>query len=242
MKIAFPELKTKELRKIERNFYKHLSDCMVETIKLKRLSERQLEKRMRMKNIEAVNHAFYSGTPVIIMLGHIGNWEWLPHFTTYFPSGIPFGEIYRHLHDKGWEIAFHNIRSRWQNVTLLPQKIAFRTILNWNEKGNWGAAFLADQRPNGKNPKVWMRFFDKVVPVSVGAEQIGGKLHARYFYGFVTKPKRGYYDIEFKEISNQSQHDQIYPVTEKYISLLEDNIRKDPAIWLWSHNRWKFQK
>ena len=28
-------------------------------------------------------------------------------------------------------------------------------------------------------------------------------------------------------------------VTDKYFKLLEQTIDRDPANWLWSHNRWK---
>ena len=30
-----------------------------------------------------------------------------------------------------------------------------------------------------------------------------------------------------------------FAVTEKYMRLLEDNIRECPELWLWTHNRWK---
>ena len=30
-----------------------------------------------------------------------------------------------------------------------------------------------------------------------------------------------------------------YPLTDLYASLLEDNIRRNPSLWLWSHKRWK---
>ena len=30
-----------------------------------------------------------------------------------------------------------------------------------------------------------------------------------------------------------------FAVTEKYMRLLEDNIREAPELWLWTHNRWK---
>ena len=31
----------------------------------------------------------------------------------------------------------------------------------------------------------------------------------------------------------------VYTVTERYARMLEANIRRDPAAWLWSHKRWK---
>ncbi len=28
-------------------------------------------------------------------------------------------------------------------------------------------------------------------------------------------------------------------LTDRYFKMLEQTIRRDPAIWLWTHNRWK---
>ena len=30
-----------------------------------------------------------------------------------------------------------------------------------------------------------------------------------------------------------------YEITETYMKMLQDTIRKNPPYWLWSHNRWK---
>jgi KDO2-lipid IV(A) lauroyltransferase len=29
-------------------------------------------------------------------------------------------------------------------------------------------------------------------------------------------------------------------IMEQYVRLLEDDIRRDPARWMWSHRRWKY--
>ncbi|MBU3808757.1 MAG: acetyltransferase, partial [Candidatus Phocaeicola faecipullorum] len=33
-----------------------------------------------------------------------------------------------------------------------------------------------------------------------------------------------------------------YELTDRYAALLEEMIRREPAYWLWTHNRWKRTK
>ena len=242
LQYAFPEKGSSELAVIEKNFYLHLSDCIVETIKLKHMPERELGKRLGVKNIAPVNQSFEEGQPVIILLGHMGNWEWLPHFTTLFPEGVSFGEIYHKLHDSEWNDFIHQIRNRWEKVTLIPQKSAVKTLLRWNQERVWGAAFIIDQRPNGRNMKNWFDFLGHPTPFSIGAQSIGLKTKGRFFYADVTRPKRGYYTVEFIEIATPEEKENSDNVMKEYVRLLEDNIRRQPEIWLWSHNRWKYKQ
>lgn len=241
LRYVFPDASRSKLSKIENQFYLHISDCIVESIKLKHMSEGELTRRLDVTNLSPINQSLESGQPIIVLLGHIGNWEWLPHFTTLFPPGIPFGEVYRRLHDNEWDHYISKLRHRWKEITLIPQKDAVKTILQWNKEGVWGAAFLSDQRPNGKNLKHWFKFFGHLTPFAIGAQSIGLKTNARFFYGFVTRPKRGFYNLEFIEIRSPKDDNDKNSVIQEYIRLLEENICCQPEIWLWSHNRWKYQ-
>ena len=54
--------------------------------------------------------------------------------------------------------------------------------------------------------------------------------------------KRGYYECEFKLIERHSENIPDYELTERYMQELEKTIRRDPALWLWSHDRWSRTK
>jgi KDO2-lipid IV(A) lauroyltransferase len=51
--------------------------------------------------------------------------------------------------------------------------------------------------------------------------------------------KRGYYEVELKTISKESRDTEPDFITHSYVSMLEESIRNQPDIWLWSHRRWK---
>ena len=50
---------------------------------------------------------------------------------------------------------------------------------------------------------------------------------------------RGRYRITIRHIADHPAELPEGELTRQYTRLLEQTIRRDPAIWLWSHNRWK---
>ena len=50
--------------------------------------------------------------------------------------------------------------------------------------------------------------------------------------------KRGYYEAEFKLITREPKQMEGYELTTTYYRMLEENIKRAPAYWLWSHDRW----
>ena len=72
-----------------------------------------------------------------------------------------------------------------------------------------------------------------------GAERILRKLNHAVFYLDMRRVRRGYYEGELKLITREPNALPEFGVTDAYFRLLEESIRRAPAFWLWSHNRWK---
>jgi KDO2-lipid IV(A) lauroyltransferase len=72
-----------------------------------------------------------------------------------------------------------------------------------------------------------------------GAERIASKNHQAIVFIEVIQRKRGYYEAEFKMITRHPEQLKEFEVTDIYYQMLEANIRRQPELWLWSHNRWK---
>ena len=67
-----PKLK----RQILKDYYLHFSDIIVEGIKNLSITEKELNKRYRVKNPELVNDFYKKNKSVVLCSGHINNWEW----------------------------------------------------------------------------------------------------------------------------------------------------------------------
>ena len=82
---SFPDKSKAELRQLERRFYHHFADYIVETIKLAHISLDEIQQRAYLRNPELVDQLMAKGhTCFILTMGHYGNWEWFSGSTTRF--------------------------------------------------------------------------------------------------------------------------------------------------------------
>ena len=72
-----------------------------------------------------------------------------------------------------------------------------------------------------------------------GAERIARKNRQAIFFLEMTQLRRGYYEAEIKLITRTPEKLGEYEATDIYHQMLEASIRRQPELWLWSHNRWK---
>lgn len=236
---SFPGKSEKELKAIEDEFYKHLCDTIVETIKLLHISDRQLKERVIVTNPELIHEISRAGNPIVLFMGHYCNWEWVPTLTLSVKEPQILGAIYRPLHNKVMDKVMLRIRSRFKSICI-PKSNAYRTMVNWKRDGlSFMVGFIADQRPVGQPLSHWLCFLNQATPVVVGGDIIGEKVNAKFVYLRMDKVKRGYYTITFEEIKKEDDYKGKYPYTEAFYKMLGKSIHNAPAYWLWSHNRWK---
>ena len=240
MRQSFPDMTEKERKQLERRFYHHFSDYVVETIKLAGISQQELLKRAQISNPEVVLDLLDRGHSTFIMLmGHYGNWEWFSGGAPFFENRVSLYQIYRPLKNKAFDRLFLYIRTRFHSVGI-KKKEAVRDIFKLN-RDNIPAIviFIADQSPSITNLEFWTNFLNQDSAIITGPERIAKKLDLPVIFADVQKIKRGYYTVEFKLITDQAKQIPDFEITAQYAQLMERCIKRDPAYWLWTHNRWK---
>lgn len=235
---SFPEKSLEEIKGIEKRYYRFISDVMVETVKLLHISDAELKRRVEVLDYEIVNREAEKGRPVVIMLGHYGNWEWVQEMAVYFPD-VCKGSIYHPINSKLWNDIFLKIRSRWHHL-LLPQKQAPRFLLN-RENLPWIFGFIADQRPRGGAKDNEVMFMNHVTRFITGPEEIGMRMGAAFAYLDIERPERGHYIFRFKALEPMADNEP-YPYTRRFWEEFEQTINRNAALWLWSHNRWSYRR
>lgn len=236
---SFPEKSAKEIKKIERKFYLHFCDQLMETIKLSRISKEEIRKRLIFTNCEVIEQLRNDNRPIFLYLGHQGNWEYITSITTWIHPDIETYQIYHPLSNKTMDKFIYWLRCRF-NSTGIPQKQALRkmiTLVRSNKKALFG--LISDQRPARDPEPEWMTFLNQETAIITGAEAIGVKLNAHFVYGSMKCTKRGFYEMTFKPIEPIEGEDFSY--SKQYMRMLEKDIMEQPHLWLWSHKRWKWQ-
>ena len=144
---AFPDKSDRERKRIEREFYRHLCDYFVETIKTLRLTEKEVKKRMKFENPEILNRLMKEGNACLLSLGHYANWEWVPSIGLYMLPGVVPALVYKQLHSDAFDRLFRKIRSRFDSMTVEKRRV-YRTLIKARNEGTpMVMGFLSDQRP-----------------------------------------------------------------------------------------------
>ncbi len=239
---SFPDRDSKELAEIERRFYRNFADYIFETIKLLHISDRQIEKRMTFENVELIDDFVKNGRSVAVYFSHCGNWEWAPSVTlhTDMRSSIVFGQVYRPLRDKWTDSLMLRLRSRFGSLSF-PKNTVFRDIIrNCRASGHPAVVgFMSDQHPSHGDLIHVIDFLNHPTAFITGTETLARKLDMGVIYWDMYKPKRGHYHIVNRLITDKITETPEFEVTDRYASMLQDSIRRDPTLWLWTHKRWK---
>ena len=236
---SFPEKSAQEIKNIEKKFYRHFTDNLMETIKILHISDDEMRRRFRFNNIELIENLRADNRPVFLYLGHYGNWEYVTSITLWMKEGFDGFQAYHPLSNKVLDRFIYQLRSRFNTVSL-PTKTTARAILTSVRNGRQPVlGLIADQRPGRKFATTWMRFLNQETPIITGGEEMGMRLKAHFIYLKIARLRRGYYDVTVSEIHPNENEE--YSVSKQFMRLLENDIREAPQYWLWSHNRWKFR-
>lgn len=235
---SFPEKPKEWIAKTTNAYYAWLMDYIVETLKMNSMSARQMKKRMKVLNPEAVNDAVARGRSVVLYLGHYCNWEWVASLPLVLsPDCIPC-QVYHPLENKTMDKWFMKLRTRFHSHNIAMDDI-MRRLIEIKRAGKCSVTgFIADQAP-GHNVHLWLDFLNHETGVYTGPERIARFLDAECFYCYMSRPKRGYYTLEFIPVTSAPKKEEQFEITRRYFEMLQDNIEKYPQYWLWSHRRWK---
>jgi KDO2-lipid IV(A) lauroyltransferase len=151
----------------------------------------------------------------------------------------PLDALYRPLHNSVMERFFISIRSRF-GASVIPAKKAARAILKLR-KENRAFGIIGDQNPRRRDDKYWTIFMGVETPVAVGPERIAKLTGYPLFYVSMERLSRGRYRCVIAPLL-ESPYRGEGEISQKYMSVVEENIRKQPEFWMWSHHRWRYTR
>ena len=239
LKNSFPEKSDSELKIIRKKFYHNFCDYLVETLKSFTITSHELRVRVQYLNQDIFHEAKAENKNVILLAGHIFNWEWFNAFATVVPQEKSF-PVYRKVQSSFWEQKVKEIRNRFGNHALEAKEVIRHIFKNAND-GNSVYMFVADQTPHVSEVTYGLNFLHQKTPAFVGYDKLSTRMDLVFVYCEMKKVKRGYYQINYHRIYPDGEKFQEYEVVRKFHKMLETTINKRPDNYLWSHRRWKYQ-
>lgn len=233
---AFPEKSKKEQLAIIEKAYTNLADIMLESFKGFTTSPATLEQQYEMVKPQFIDEWYKEKKNVVLLAGHLGNWEWA---TYVFPLSYPYRIIGIVKSIKNKYVDRYANEKRMSTGSMVIRLEESRRKLVDSDLMPYVVVYVADQNPTDTKNGIEVTFFGKKTLCLHGAEKFAKRNNTPVIYLSNERTARGHYRLVPTIISEDpSKEDKDY-ITQKFMSLLEQDIRKQPELWLWSHKRWK---
>lgn len=237
---SFPEKSHHEILAIEKNFYHYFMDMILESTKMASISPDEIKKRMKFTNIKMTNDLLDQGKSVDYFMGHYCNWEWMTSIGLWIKDDVVCAQVYHKLINHTFDNIIKQMRERMGNICVEMRETA-RFVANMASQNQpCMVALIADQSPKRKQIKHYVKFLNHTVPVLVGPEKITKHFGHIPVFVNVKRVKRGYYECEFIPLHDNPSSLPDYELSDIYFKHLEDEIRRQPECYLWTHNRFKY--
>jgi KDO2-lipid IV(A) lauroyltransferase len=239
LKIALktPHVPNSEVRAVFRNFGKYLLEFFTQT---RRLEPEFIESNVHIKNIEFLNEVLHKGKGGILVSAHVGNWEM--GGATLSMLGFPLSVVALAHQDPRVNALFNAQREAFGTM-VIQTEVAVRHVIE-HLRMNRLVAILADR--DFGNRGIVMDFLGRKTMIPKGAAFFSLKTGVPVVPIFFVRTDEGRFEIIIYppieppllpdgKITDQTATEYI----QKYLTSIEDEIRKNPSQWLLFQEFWQ---
>lgn len=219
-------------------------DYLAEFLKgLYRFSEEEMKKRFVFENLHILDQLFEKHHMVLAYAGHMVNFEWMITLMLH-RTDIGMCNLYLSGPKNDWSDWLDAARARYGAINI-PSKSPLRPLIQIDNEMKTGRSkykgyvfgSLADMDPKGHNPYS-VPFFGRSLEVVTGTERLGRRFDMGVVFAHITRPQRGFYTVEFRELKPDDIETNPCAYTDAFVHELERNIIDDPEIWFqWGEPR-----
>lgn len=237
---SFPEKSPEEIHRITKKFYHHLSDLGLETIKFNRMTEKEIDDRLKVNDLDIYEEYYKQGKSIILLGMHHNNWEWSGSIQRFIKA--QYLVVYNPVRkNKALERFILDTRERF-GAKSIQVNHSVRTALAFNQAERPGALILAADQTPQPNSQFWTMFLNQETAFFPGPMKIAIKTNQPVVLHHTRKVGRGRYEVfHYKLIENPAEVEP-EEILMAYVRRLEEIIKAEPEYWLWSHRRWKHKR
>jgi Kdo2-lipid IVA lauroyltransferase/acyltransferase len=234
---AFPTRSSAERDAVARAMFAHFGRLLLELIKFGTLSESQMLERIESDGEDRVLQAYQQGRGVLFFTGHFGYWEMqaIAHPLRLRPVSV----LARPLDNPLLHDMLERIRTRTGNAVIYRQG-AIRKVMR-ELAANRGVALLIDQHLHSTDA-VYVDFFNRPAATTSALAALALRTGAPVIPVFALPLPGGRYRFIYERPvppPREESPDAVREFTQRCTDVLEMYVRRDPALWLWMHRRWR---
>ena len=251
--LAFPEKSPEERDQIRKDYYRHLGTIICEAIWFGACTRPQRLARANTGDVqgqEILNEYYSQGKSVVVLTSHTGNFEMYGGLFVFAAQSEPLivpennvCVVFRALSSPVWnEIIKKNriapLLDKKHYDAMVETNIALRYALK--RKGDAMLFnFITDQYPYSEYANAKVTFFGKQTISMIGGITLARKYSMPIVYMYMAQRPQGGYTMRFSKMYDDPSAVDTQQIADEYYRRLEDDIRSQPANYLWSHRRWK---
>ena len=236
---CFPELAAGDREALARETYRHLGRVAMESALMSRLGPESLRELFeRIEGWDVVERARARGKGVVIVAGHLGNWELSG--ACLVALGLPLAAVAKHQLNPLVD-GFVNRTRRRLGITVVFDDEAVRKLPRLLKDG-YGIGLLADQA--GLGAATHVPFFGRPARTPRGPAVFALRFGAPLIYVLAARQPNGRFVLHLEEVPVQSTGNleaDVDGTVTRFTAVLEQWVRRYPGQYLWAHRRWKRQ-
>ncbi|HTL47571.1 MAG TPA: lysophospholipid acyltransferase family protein [Verrucomicrobiae bacterium] len=221
-------------KNLVRAAFQHAALSIAELFLVRRIAARAREHFSLMGN-EVLEKAFARGNGVVLVISHIGSWEYLSFLP--FLTGQRWSVVVKHIKNPFMNREIDALR-RVMTVTPILKNNSTRKVLQ-ELKEDHGVAILIDQwaGPEG----IWSPLFGAETSTTSIPARLAKRTGCALVPAYCVRTAPWKYEIQIHpEVPVQEpEGDWETATTRELDRLLERQILKYPEQWMWGHRRWK---
>ena len=241
VRAAFPGLAESEVLRIARASYEHLGRTSIEAALISALSPDQVRAMFeRVEGADVLAAARAEGKGVLLVSGHLGNWELAGAFVA--ASGVPIEAVARGMENPLFDRYITRTRHDL-GMTVIHDADAVRRVPRAMREGK-AVAMLVDQGAVGL-ASTWVPFFGRYAKTPRGPAVFALRLGAPVVFATALRQPNGRYVMYYERVPVQPTGDReadVDRIVMDYTATLERWIRRAPEQYFWHHRRWKHQR
>lgn len=241
LRAAFPDWSAERVAQVARAAYENLGRTFIETAVLPSYSRDQvLGLFERVDNWDVVERAHALGRGLIMLTGHLGNWELGGAYIA--ARGVPLDAVARGMENPLFDGYLTRTRRRI-GMNVIRDADAVRLVPRALRAGR-AVAFLFDQGAVGL-ASTWVPFFGRMAKTPRGPAVFALRLDTPMVFGAAIRQPSGRFAISFETVDTVRSGDReadVDAMVAAYTQVLERWVRRVPEQYFWHHRRWKHQR
>lgn len=242
---AFPDLPEDEVYRIALDSCEHFARLAVESLHtLRQMTPDGWSRRVQLVNLNKAVDRLVSDRPVILLTGHLGNWELLGVLLATL--GFELDAIARPLDNPRLDDWIMGIRQK-RGLRIITKFDATERMVEVLDRGG-ALGFIADQNAGDKG--IFVPFMNRLASTYKSIGLLAQQYNASVICGYAHRlppvpgdPLPVRYELGVEDVIDpedwQGERDELYYITARYTRALEMMIRRRPEQYLWMHRRWK---